>query len=66
MSVELPAVYPFAEKVPKAGASCDTCAYLGKDGESCTNQYYIKEHGGADLGAKARRWCCCAWSAEKR
>lgn len=62
----LPSAYPFAERVPKAGASCATCAYLGEDEETCTNDYYIDEHGSDARGAKAPRWCCMAWSKEKR
>ena len=66
MSVKLPDRYPFAEKVPSAGASCATCYFLSKDGEHCRNKFYIQEHGSKDLGAKASRWCCMAWSAEAR
>lgn len=54
--------YPFATKVPKAGASCATCMFLDKEGV-CTNRYYIKwNDGSGELGAKAKRWCCSAWT----
>lgn len=66
MRVKLPVRYPFAEKVPSEGASCSTCHYLGEDGASCRNKFYRKAHGGPDLGAKASRWCCMAWSADAR
>jgi len=64
MKVSLPSRYPFAETVPKDGASCDTCKYLGDDANSCKNKFYIKAHGGSDLGARAARWCCMAWTPE--
>lgn len=64
--MKLPDRYPFAEKVPKEGASCATCYFLGTDGDSCRNKFYIKEHGSKDLGAVASRWCCMAWSESAR
>jgi hypothetical protein len=61
VSVDLPDSYAFAEKVPKAGASCATCSYLAKD-KQCDNKYYQQEHGSRALGAKPSRWCCMAWT----
>jgi hypothetical protein len=56
--------YPFAVKVPKAGASCKTCTFLD-DKKLCTNSYYIQWNGGSgELGAKPKRWCCSAWTEE--
>lgn len=66
MAVNLPDRYPFAEKVPKAGASCATCHYVTTDLKRCRNKFYIEENGSKDLGAAANRWCCSAWSAEAR
>lgn len=60
----LPSDIPFAEKVPKKGASCASCSWLGDDEKSCTNELYIKQHGSPKLGAKAKRWCCVVWSPE--
>lgn len=58
----LPDRYPFAEKVPDAGASCATCEFVTPDGQGCRNKFYIKAHGSRDLGATAKRWCCIAWT----
>ena len=56
----LPADTPFAERVPKRGASCDTCDWL-QDG-LCTNEDYVRQHGGPELGDKPKRWCCVVWT----
>lgn len=64
MATLLPDKVPFAEKVPKKGAKCSTCDYLGKDGKTCTNEVYIARHGSNELGAKAGRWFCRVWAPE--
>lgn len=64
MPFTLPSAIPFAEKVPKRGASCATCQYLGKDEQTCTNTVYVEQHGSNKLGAKAKRWCCSVWTPE--
>lgn len=66
MSHKIPSRYAFAEGVPAEGASCATCYYVSEDREHCRNLLYADELGTADLGAKADRWCCMLWSAEKR
>ena len=38
-----------AMRVPKGGSSCKTCRYLGKGGDTCTNHYFVKWHGSANL-----------------
>lgn len=61
--VTIPSNTPFAVEVPKKGASCATCRYLGQDGKSCTNTFYrANSTMGAALGRKAKRWCCSMWS----
>lgn len=62
-NVELPDTYPFAERVPKRGASCATCRFLTKD-KKCGNPFYQKAHGSSELGARPRRWYCVAWRPE--
>lgn len=66
LRVVLPDRYPFAENVPKEGASCATCIFLTEDEEHCLNKFYVKAHGSNELGDEANVWCCMAWSAEKR
>lgn len=45
-------------RVPKGGSSCAKCEYLGKDGASCTNKYWIKwNNGNAKLPAPADEYC---------
>jgi hypothetical protein len=46
-----------AMRVPKGGSSCSSCEYLGKDGETCRNKYYIRWHGSNKLGAPADEFC---------
>lgn len=62
--MSLPDRYPFAERVPSAGASCATCQYLASSGITCRNKFYIREHGSRLLGAKASGWCCMAWTPQ--
>lgn len=55
------ATYPPDHKagmvVPKGGSSCSSCEYLGKDGKSCTNSYFIKWNGSSILPAPADEYC---------
>lgn len=44
-------------RVPKGGSSCSSCEYLGDDGETCTNEYFIKWHGSDKLPAPADEYC---------
>ncbi len=59
--VELPEDTPFAEDVPKKGASCATCDWLS-DEERCTHPLYVKVHGSGELGNKPKKWCCVVWT----
>ncbi len=63
MSYDLPSdKYPAFEEVPEEGASCSTCKFLGKDGRTCRNKRYIKEHGDNTLDEPADRWCSIWWT----
>ncbi len=48
-------------RVTKGGSSCSSCEYLGKDGASCTNSYFIKWNGGGKLPAPADQYCSDWW-----
>lgn len=53
-----PANHVAGMKVPKGGSSCASCEYLGKDGRSCTNSYFIKwNRGSGVLPAPADSYC---------
>lgn len=55
-----------AMRVPKGGSSCASCEYLGKDGKSCTNKYFIKYHGSEELPYPADEFCSdWYWPKEK-
>lgn len=42
---EYPPDHQAAMRVPKGGSICSKCEYLGDDGKSCTNEYFIKWEG---------------------
>lgn len=44
-------------KVPKGGSSCAKCEYLGKDGKTCTNKYFIAWNGSKFLPAPKDEYC---------
>jgi hypothetical protein len=44
-------------KVPKGGSSCSSCEYLGSDGKTCTNKYFIAWNGSKFLPAPADSYC---------
>ena len=48
-------------RVPKGGSSCANCEYLGKDGKSCDNRYFIIWNGGKELPAPADEFCSDWW-----
>ena len=52
-----PDAHEAAMRVPKGGSSCASCEYLGKDGKSCTNKYFIKWHGSSELPYPADEFC---------
>lgn len=46
-----------AMQVPKGGSSCASCEYLGEDGQSCTNKYFIAWNGSGKLPHPADEYC---------
>jgi len=44
-------------KVPKGGSSCSSCKYLGANGKSCMNEFFIKWNGSSKLPAPADQYC---------
>lgn len=44
-------------QVPKGGSSCASCSYLGEDGASCTNDYFIQWNGSPQLPNPADEYC---------
>lgn len=54
---EYPKDHVPAIRVPKGGSSCSSCKFLGDDGKSCKNEYFIKWHGSPKLPAPADEYC---------
>jgi hypothetical protein len=44
-------------QVQKGVSSCASCKYLGQDGASCTNQYFIAWNGSPQLPNPADEYC---------
>lgn len=57
MKAEYPDDHQPGMKVPKGGSSCAKCEYLGSNGKSCTNEYFVKWNGSAKLPAPADQYC---------
>ena len=51
--------------VPQGGSSCASCRYLGADGESCTNAYFVMWNGTDRLPAPADHYCSDYWEPEE-
>lgn len=54
---EYPDDHKPAMRVPKGGSSCSSCEYLGKNGKSCTNEFFVKWNGSNKLPAPADSYC---------
>lgn len=55
---KLPDNHKAALQVPKGGSSCASCKFLGKDGKSCMNQFWIEWNGGdSKLPLPADEYC---------
>jgi|HubBroStandDraft_5_1064220.scaffolds.fasta_scaffold51358_2 hypothetical protein len=50
-----------AMRVPKGGSSCASCEFLGKDGKSCTNKFFIAWNNGSDVLPFAADEFCSDW-----
>ena len=51
-------------RVPYGGSSCSSCRYLGSDGKTCKNKYFIKWNGSNVLPAPKEEYCS-DWYEEK-
>lgn len=64
---ELPKNHIAGLKVPKNGACCANCIWLGNDKISCTNKYWIKWNGGNDkLPYPADEYCSDFWEENNK
>jgi hypothetical protein len=54
---EYPDDHQPAMRVPKGGSSCSSCEYLGSNGKTCKNEYFMKWHGSNKLPAPADQFC---------
>lgn len=54
---QYPSNHEPAIRVPKGGSSCASCEYLGKDGKSCVNKYFVAWHGSKELPYPADEFC---------
>lgn len=54
--IEYPPDHKPGMKVPKGGSSCSSCEYL-KNGNECSNEYFIKWNGSSKLPAPADEYC---------
>jgi hypothetical protein len=60
---KLPTTHVPAVKVPKGGASCKNCKWLGPDGKSCTEQHFIEwRYGDSALLFPADEYCSDWWT----
>lgn len=55
--IEYPLNHKPGMRVPRGGSSCSSCEYLGSDGETCKNKYFIKWNGSNVLPAPADSYC---------
>jgi hypothetical protein len=60
-SVSYPADHKPGMQVPKGGSSCASCEYLGADGKTCKNTYFIAWNGSDTLPAPADEYCSDWW-----
>jgi len=56
-SFDLPKNHKPGMVVPKGGSSCAKCRFLGEDGKTCDNKYFIKWNGSNKLPAPADEYC---------
>jgi len=54
--IEYPEDHKPGMKVPKGGSSCSSCEYL-KNGNECSNEYFIKWNRSSKLPAPADEYC---------
>jgi hypothetical protein len=60
----LPADHLFGMAVPKGGSACDKCRFVGKDGKSCSNEYFVnwrkslKVENPSEIPAPIEEYCC--------
>jgi len=55
---EYPASHEAGMRVPKGGSSCAKCRFLGRDGKTCDNYYWVEwNNGNNKLPAPADEYC---------
>lgn len=56
---ELPASHIAGFRVPKGGSSCAGCRFVGSDGKTCNNTFWVQWNGENEkLPEKADEYCC--------
>lgn len=54
--IEYPKDHKPGMKVPKGGSSCASCEYL-KNGDECSNDYFVRWNKSSKLPAPADQYC---------
>lgn len=64
--VKFPANHKVGMQVPLGGSMCANCEYLGKEGVTCANEFFVKwNHGDENLPLPANQYCCDFFNSAK-